>query len=121
MANELSSNGNFRFTKGGLTTSANASFVATVTGQVCAMNQVATTSWVALNTPAAIAAIARIFVKNEDATNFIELSTDSGGSPVLCKLVAGEFNSISLPAAVAALYVRADTASCNVSFIVVEP
>lgn len=121
MADEIRINTTAQFRNGAVSSNFTGQMVDDVAGQIIGTPAVATTSWVALSLPASIASIKRLLVKNEDATNYIELSYDSGGSPPIAKLIAGDWNHITPPASTTAVYIRANTASCNISFIVCEP
>lgn len=51
-------------------------------------------------------------VKNLDATNFVEVGFATGVYPI--KLLATQFALLPLAAATASLFLKADTAACNV-------
>ena len=58
-----------------------------------------------------------VMFKNMDATNYIELALDSSTTQVFSKLLAGESTLVH---AVAAIYARANTASCNLLVVAAE-
>lgn len=96
------------------------SYVGDLTGNpVFGRQTVATGSWQALD-KGNLGTIERIAFKNEDATNFVELDTAGDGSNLIGKVVAGDGGVLPLPASITAVYARADTASCVVSFAMTE-
>jgi hypothetical protein len=61
-----------------------------------------------------------LFLKNLDATNFVEFDLNtpvSGGTTAFCKLKAGEFAFI--PTSRITIYAKADTANVNVQILAV--
>ena len=59
-----------------------------------------------------------ILVKNMDATNYVELSLDSGGTQIFAKLAAGR-GMVWIPS-VAAVYAKANTAACRLLILACE-
>ena len=111
MASEINESYTTTATKGGATVSVSKSDTLDMSGSAMAqVTLTATTSWVALGLPAAVAAPCHIVVQNLDATNFVEIAVDSGGSNIVAKLLAGEFVQIKRIPAIP--YIRANTASC---------
>lgn len=62
---------------------------------------------------------ALVIVHNKDATNFVTLYVDAGGTKAIAKLLAGEFAVFYTETSVA-YYSKADTASCKVGVIAIE-
>lgn len=60
-----------------------------------------------------------IFVQNNDATNYVELSLDSGMTKIFAKLKAGEF-AVWRPHTAGAIYARANTADCSCTVIALQ-
>ncbi len=58
------------------------------------------------------------FIQNLDSTNFVEVGFATGVYPI--KILAGQFMLIPLAPAIASLFLKADTAACDVKFYVHE-
>ena len=56
-----------------------------------------------------------VFLKNNDATNFIEVALDNAGSNKIAKLLPGQ--GMAWPTSSATLYAKADTAPCNMQVV----
>lgn len=118
MASEIRETITASVTKGGATVSFSQSDVIDMAGtDMVTYTATATTSWVVL-APAGVAAAAHIWITNLDATNYIELAVDSGGTYVFGKLLAGE--SVCAKRIPALPYVRANTASCQIAVTACE-
>ena len=121
MANEKTISVSFRVASGGSTVQVAFTKSADLAGIPGAARQsIATGSWQALNLPT-LSSIQRIAIKNEDATNYVEIAFDNAGSSKLAKLVAGDGLYVPLPASITALYAQANTAACILSFTACEP
>ena len=60
-----------------------------------------------------------LVIRNNDATNYVEIFKDSGNSHLLSKLFAGESCSLRrVPSA--SLYARANTAAVSIQFWIVQ-
>ena len=78
-----------------------------------------TTSWTAIDV-SMLASVDMIMLKNEDATNFVQVALDNAGAKIFSKITAGR--SIFLCGEpTATYYYKADTASCDVSVSACEP
>ena len=64
-----------------------------------------------------IATLGYVLAQNKDATNYVTISTDAGGANPVVRLRAGE---LALFRANAAIYAQANTAACNVHFILIS-
>lgn len=61
-----------------------------------------------------------LFVRNMDATNFVQLALDSAvATQIFAKLKPSEF-CLFRPPAGATIYAKADTANCNLQVVAVE-
>ena len=122
MANEKRATGSFQVGIGALLQTLTVSFTGDLTGQPSSLRQqIATGSWQALQLSAGLASIERIMVKNEDATNYVEFSYASDGSNPIAKVVKLDWFYIAPPAGTTAIYARANTAACWISFNACEP
>jgi hypothetical protein len=109
MANEISTTANFTATKGGATINVSASKAITMSGvDMVQATQNIGTSAEALSFGDITGVPAFCIVKNLDATNFIELATDSGMSNKFAKILAGQW--AAFPPSAAAIYALANTA-----------
>lgn len=117
MANELSINQSLTFAKGNYRlsiTPGNLQF--TVTGTLFEHNTVTvTTSDGALN-KGSIGTIGYCYVRNLDATNYVDVGVD--GTNYVVRLKPGE-NAL-FPVHGSAVHAKANTASCNVEYAFVE-
>jgi len=120
MANEIRTNVSATVAISGQTLALQGTYSATLASQAFSGRQQITTSWAAIQMPSGISAVKRITFKNEDTTNYVELSYSSIGATVIAKLAAGDVNHICPPAATATVYARANTASCWASFIITQ-
>jgi len=112
MANELVLTATIGYEKNGAKTnrSTGTSYV-TIAGTAVAQGiRSASTSW---TSQSIVAAPGYVFVKNLDATNYLELGPDGSASAV--KLLAGQW--AIWPVAGTALYTRANTAAVDFEFI----
>ena len=112
MANEISVSASLSVSKGGASISATGTVSFTMSGDQMLSNvQIIGTAAEAI-TVGDVATIGYVFLKNMDATNFVEVALDSGVSTQkIAKILAG---GIALfPASTATLYAKADTANVN--------
>lgn len=66
-----------------------------------------------------ITTVGYVFLKNLDATNYIEIALDSGvTTQIFAKLLAGDVTLVK--AATATLYAKANSANCNLHVVAVE-
>jgi hypothetical protein len=116
MANEITVGISIAVSKGGLSDARAESFKVTMTGDgITHSMQTATTSWVLLVEAAAVGTAGWYFVKNLDGTNFVELGPADNQFSI--KLKAGESTVFRASDPIG---VKADTASCNVEYLVIE-
>src|SRR4051812_503069 len=66
-----------------------------------------------------VATLGLLFVRNMDATNFVQLALDSGMTNKFAKLKPGEFCLVPVDPS-ATIYAKADTAACNLQVVAVE-
>lgn len=59
------------------------------------------------------------FIRNLDATNYVEVYTGTGGTAML-KLLAGEAHIFRFGSGVTAPYIKANTAACKVEYVIVD-
>lgn len=57
-----------------------------------------------------------LMIKNLDSTNFLQYNVDATPTQYTGKLLAGEFALLRLGDTASALYLKADTSSCNVQY-----
>lgn len=119
MSNEITISGLLSFAKGSLADSLSLTgLLATMAGaDYIKSTQLVTTSEAALNIPAAIGTPGYIFMVNRDATNFIKVRAASGAADLI-KIHPGKFALFELAAA--SPYVIADTASCQIEYLLIE-
>ena len=117
MANEISVSIGLYASKGGMKVQRSESKTITMTGDAITheIQEVGTTEeelaqGADLGTPGVV------FVKNLDATNYVEVGCVTGQYSI--KLLAGE--SCIFRASAAAVYAKANTAACNVEYIILE-
>ena len=60
-----------------------------------------------------------VFIKNLDATNFVNLKTGTGGV-VFAKLLPGEFALLRLGSGAQSPYAQADTAACSMEILICQ-
>lgn len=119
MANEITFTASLAATKSGVTvTTGSQSAQATMAGDQMITNVQAVGTDAEALLLGDVSSLGFVFVRNLDATNFVELSLESDGSSPFAKLLAGEF--AVFPAATATMYAIADTAGCNVQVVAVE-
>jgi hypothetical protein len=124
MANEITLVGGLSASKGGAVLAPNTLTVqADMTGEDMAfITQTATTSDAALDIGSvATGSFYWLKVYNRDSTNYVELSTDTGGNfdaNVILRIPPGAFAGPILVTGVK--YIEADTASCDCSVYAVE-
>lgn len=119
MAREITATASLSASKGGASVNNSASHVADMAGdQMIGTVQIVGTSAEALNV-GDVSTIGYVFLKNMDATNFVEVALDSSVSTQkFAKILAG---GVALfPALTATMYVKADTASVNLYVEAVE-
>jgi uncharacterized protein (DUF39 family) len=110
MASEIRETHTLTVTKGGASVTFSGTDVIDMAGtDMVTYTVTTTTSWAAL-APANVGAAAHLVVQNLDATNYVELAVDSGGTYVFAKLLAGE--SVPIKRIPALPYIRANTAGC---------
>ncbi len=115
MANELRIGITMSFSKGGANFPKTESKEITVTGDAFTHQvQAIPTSNTALVEGAAIGTPGWVYIKNLDSTNFVTVGIT--GSYTI-KLLAGEF---CIFRAAGAIFVLADTATCNVEYCIIE-
>jgi hypothetical protein len=112
MANEIGVSASIAASKGGATISASGTDTADMSGdQMIANVQSVGTSAEALQL-GDVSTIGYLFLKNMDATNYVEVALDSAVSTqIFAKLLAGDVTLVK--AATATLYAKANTAAVN--------
>jgi len=63
-----------------------------------------------------VSPVKKVYVRNMDTTNYVEVALDSGMTNKFAKLEAGDW--MWLPASTGTLYLRANTAAVNVETLV---
>jgi hypothetical protein len=120
MANEKLTNLTFKVSKNNLTVSDQLSLSETIAGtDYYAKSWTVTTSWVAIPLDA-LASFDLIFIKNTDATNYVQIATANDNSHIFAKLTSGRGTFIPVDPS-ATLYWRANTASCVCNVTATEP
>lgn len=115
MTNEITISASLTFSKGGASVSRADGKQVTVTGDALSHEvQAIPTSNTALAEGAALGTPGYVFIKNLDSANFVTVGIT--GSYTI-KLLAGEF---ALFRAAAAIFALADTATCNVEYVIIE-
>lgn len=118
MANEIFAKASIAFEKGKIRTSHSGSIRLDVAGdRYTKIVQNIGTSEEAVDL-GDIGTVGMIFVVNRDTTNFVELRPGSGIADLI-KIRPGGFAMFEL-AASATLYAIADTAACDVEFLIIE-
>ena len=119
MANEIQVSASLSASKGGVSVNNSASRSATMAGDQMISNvQIIGTAAEAL-VLGDVSTIGYVFLKNMDATNFVEIALDSGVSTQkFAKLLAGDF--AIFPASTATMYAKADTANVNLVVQAIE-
>ena len=116
MANEVEVSLSINAAKGGMSDTRSENFKVDMTGDAMIHSlQSATTSWVLLVEAAAVGTAGWYFVKNLDSTNFVEFGPADDQFSI--KLKAGES---AVFRASDPIGVKANTAACNVEYIVIE-
>lgn len=121
MANEITHSSSLSFLKDGVSgnTMAVARSQYTVTGyRYFRQVQSVTTSEAALQL-GSLASLGWCFMKNLDATNFVQVKTATAGALML-KLKAGESAVFRFGSGVTAPFIIADTGTCKVEYMIVE-
>jgi len=115
MANELNMSIAINFLKNDASLQFSRAITVDIAGDsyVKAVQEIGTSEELLVE-PDALGTPGYVYVKNLDSTNFVEVGLT--GSYTI-KLLAGDF--CLFPAA-AAIYAKADTASCNVEYAIVE-
>lgn len=120
MANEINAACSLTASKGGATVTASGTKTADMAGDQMITNvQAVGTSSETLQL-GDVTTLGYLMIKNLDATNYVEVASDTGfgASTIVSKLLAGDI--ILLKAPVATLYVKANTAACNIAVTAVE-
>lgn len=124
MANEISTSVSITYSKGELSGSVTASKQITLNGTRKSGNvqDIGTSAHEALGIGADIGTLGWAYFKNLDASNYVELGKDSGGSFInLVRLNAGEFALFRLSQiATNALYAKANTGTVKLLFEILE-
>lgn len=121
MANEITHTNSLSFQKDGVTgnTLAVAGAQHSVSGyRYFRQVQSVTTTEAALQL-GSLATLGWCFMKNLDATNFVQLKTATAGALML-KLKAGESGCFRFGSDVTAPFIIADTATCKLEYMIVE-
>lgn len=119
MASEIKTQIQLTCNKGGAAVNVGGSVIQDMAGAQMVQNtQIVTTSIAALSMGAITGVPAWVYLKNLDATNYIELSTDNAMANKFMKILPG--GSVLFPPSSATIYVRAHTASCNVVLAAME-
>lgn len=118
MANELKLSFSLSFSKGGVVVRRSYSDTIDVAGNVAVQSvQTIGTSEEVLTIPSDLATVGYAFIHNLDASNFVQIGPSTGRTDF--KLFAGEATLFRLNSGTT-IYVKADTASCDVEFILIE-
>jgi hypothetical protein len=75
---------------------------------------------VALDIPAGVSPVGDLWIKNLDATNYIQLSTATGGSFAAAVYAKVRPGRKALYQPTGTVYAKANTADCRIAFAVVE-
>ena len=115
MADELRLGVVLSFSKGSAGVNKTANIEVDVAGDsyVSAVQEIGTTEEVLVE-PDALGTPGYVYVRNMDATNYVEVGITASYT---IKLLAGDF---ALFPAAAAIYAKANTAACNVEYIIIE-
>ena len=117
MANEITIAVQLNVTKNGATVAASPSVVQTMTGDQMLSNvQIIGTTNEAL-VIGDVTPTGWFFIKNLDATNYVEVFLDNGNAQLAAKLLPSEFCLLKPGANI---YARANTGACNCQIIAVE-
>lgn len=120
MASEKSTALSFAVSKNGQRVSDQLALVENLAGtDYYAKSWTVTTSWTAIPLDA-LASFDLLFVKNNDAANYVQLATANDNSQIFAKLTAGR-GCFLPPDPSATLYWRANTASCVCTVTATEP
>jgi hypothetical protein len=122
MANELSLNSLLTYTKNNVTVQETInSLLVTVTGNGFNSLAAFTATTAAIAIPLGGSAIPGgwLFIRNLDPTNYIQVLTATGGT-VFARLLPGEFCLFRLDATVTAPAVKANVASCSITFCIFD-
>ncbi len=118
MANELKLSFSLSFSKGGVVVRRSYSDTIDVAGNVAVQSvQSIGTSEEALTIPSDLATVGYAFIHNMDATNYVNIGPATARTDF--KLLAGEAAMFRLDSG-STIYVKANTASCDVEFILIE-
>jgi len=118
MANEIQVSTSLNVTKSGATSAGSRTESITMAGDQHISNvQSVGTSWEAIQV-GDVSTIGYVYARNQDSTNYVELALANDGSQVFAKLIAG--NACCFPASTATMYAKANTAACNVHFVISE-
>lgn len=121
MANELTISLVLNFAKGNVSIRKQLSDTITVAGtRGTDSSQTIATSSTAITLGSVTGVPGMIIIQNLDATNYVDLSMDSGfaADNVFAKLLAGQF--CIFPAKLAAMYAKANTAACDIMVTAIE-
>jgi len=120
MASEKRTSVSFSVVVGGVTLGISASKNEDLSG-TNAQGQIQTipTAWTAVDV-SLLASVDLICVRNNDATNYVQLAIANDGTKIFGRLLPGR--ACYLPLEVGAvLYAKANTASCDLQVVAVEP
>ncbi len=121
MANEISISASLTCTKSSVTVASGgqSKSVDLAGDQMLANVQIVGTSAEAIQM-ADVTVGGYMFIRNMDATNFVQLALDSAvATQIFAKLKPGEF-ALFRPPTGATIYAKADTANCNCQVVAVE-
>ena len=117
MANEISLSASLIFSKGGASVSRLENIQVDVTGDAFSYEvQEVGTSEEVLAQGADLGTPGYMFIKNLDATNYVEVGSTTGVYDI--KLKAGEFAIYRHNSAT--VYTKANTGACNVAYLLIE-
>jgi hypothetical protein len=119
MANEISFSASLSYSKSGANATISASISVTQVGADFTNQSqlIGTASAELLDVGSDVGTTGYVMVKNNDPTNFVELSLNDF-TQKFAKLRAGEF--CILPVSTGTIYAKADTGACQVSVLAIE-
>lgn len=123
MANEGTLAVQLNMSKSGTTASKQRSSNFTITGTRYTAGKVTvgTSGASALSLPSSFGTPGFAIFINHDSTNYVEIGNHNGGSPIYtARLKAGESALLRLTMANNAINLRANTASCEVEYVIFE-
>lgn len=121
MANELTITASMSFTKGNVAATARSvsALGVTVSGSRLMHHVQAVGTSEEAMVLGEVTSLGYCWMKNLDDTNFVTLKTGTGGTVVI-KLKAGEVALFRFGSGITAPYLIADTASCNLEYLLIE-